>query len=119
MISTLPKKGHLLIAEPSILGDVSFNRSVVLLAEHNSEGSIGFILNKPLSYNINDLMSSCWLCLGLAFCGCVLLRVGWMGFLWWAVLRSFLGLFDVGASSGFRPFCCLFLDDPVLVEELI
>ncbi|HBD27313.1 MAG TPA: transcriptional regulator, partial [Flavobacterium sp.] len=24
MISTLPKKGHLLIAEPSILGDVSF-----------------------------------------------------------------------------------------------
>ncbi|WP_297868437.1 YqgE/AlgH family protein [uncultured Flavobacterium sp.] len=56
MISTLPQKGHLLIAEPSILGDVSFNRSVVLLAEHNSEGSIGFILNKPLSYNINDLI---------------------------------------------------------------
>ena len=56
MISTLPKKGHLLIAEPSILGDVSFNRSVVLLAEHNDEGSIGFILNKPLNYTINDLL---------------------------------------------------------------
>jgi len=56
MISTLPKKGHLLIAEPSTLGDVSFNRSVVLLAEHNSEGSIGFILNKPLNYTINDLL---------------------------------------------------------------
>ena len=56
MISTFPKKGHLLIAEPSILGDVSFNRSVVLLAEHNDEGSIGFILNKPLSYTINDLI---------------------------------------------------------------
>ena len=56
MISTLPKKGHLLIAEPSILGDVSFNRSVVLLAEHNDEGSIGFILNKPLDYTINDLL---------------------------------------------------------------
>ncbi|MCL9769215.1 YqgE/AlgH family protein [Flavobacterium sp. HXWNR69] len=56
MISILPKKGHLLIAEPSILGDVSFNRSVVLLAEHNDEGSIGFILNKPLSYSINDLI---------------------------------------------------------------
>lgn len=56
MISTLPKKGHLLIAEPSILGDVSFNRSVVLLAEHNNEGSIGFILNKPLNYTINDLL---------------------------------------------------------------
>ena len=56
MISTFPKKGHLLIAEPSILGDVSFNRSVVLLAEHNDEGSIGFILNKPLNYTINDLL---------------------------------------------------------------
>lgn len=56
MISTLPKKGHLLIAEPSTIGDVSFNRSVVLLAEHNDEGSIGFILNKPLNYTINDLL---------------------------------------------------------------
>lgn len=56
MISTLPKKGHLLIAEPSILSDISFNRSVVLLAEHNNKGSVGFILNKPLSYNINDLI---------------------------------------------------------------
>lgn len=56
MISTLPKKGHLLIAEPTILGDVSFNRSVILLAEHSEEGSIGFILNKPLNYTINDLI---------------------------------------------------------------
>jgi len=56
MISVLPKKGHLLIAEPSVLGDLSFNRSVVLLAEHNDEGSVGFILNKPLNYTINDLV---------------------------------------------------------------
>mgnify|MGYP001798303391 CR=1 FL=1 len=52
-----PTKGKLLIAEPSLTGDVSFNRSVVLLAEHNQEGSVGFILNKPLDYNINDLIS--------------------------------------------------------------
>lgn len=56
MISILPKKGHLLIAEPSILGDMSFNRSVVLLAEHSGEGFVGFILNKPLGYTINDLV---------------------------------------------------------------
>lgn len=56
MISVLPKKGHLLISEPSSLGDMSFNRSVILLAEHNQEGSVGFILNKPLSYSINDLV---------------------------------------------------------------
>jgi putative transcriptional regulator len=56
MKSILLQKGHLLIAEPSILGDVSFTRSVLLLAEHNNEGSIGFILNKPLNYTINDLL---------------------------------------------------------------
>jgi putative transcriptional regulator len=57
MKSILPQKGHLLIAEPSILGDVSFTRSVILLTEHNAtEGSIGFILNKPLNYTINDLI---------------------------------------------------------------
>ncbi|WP_461532002.1 YqgE/AlgH family protein [Sinomicrobium sp.] len=56
MIALKPKKGHLLIAEPSIIGDVSFNRSVVLLAEHNKQGSIGFILNKPLSFRLNDIV---------------------------------------------------------------
>ena len=57
MVSPKPKKGKLLIAEPSITGDVSFNRSVVLLAEHNDEGSVGFILNKPLEYDISDLIT--------------------------------------------------------------
>ncbi|SHJ70885.1 YqgE/AlgH family protein [Pseudozobellia thermophila] len=56
MIDVKPQKGKLLIAEPSLTGDVSFNRSVVLLAEHNEEGSVGFILNKPLEYFINDLV---------------------------------------------------------------
>ncbi|MBU2997332.1 YqgE/AlgH family protein [Cellulophaga baltica] len=57
MIKTKPNKGKLLIAEPALAGDVSFNRSVVLLAEHNTEGSVGFILNKPLEYMISDLVS--------------------------------------------------------------
>lgn len=56
MISDKLKKGHLLIAEPSIIGDLSFNRSVILLADHNEEGSVGFIINKPLKYTINDLV---------------------------------------------------------------
>lgn len=56
MISDKLKKGHLLIAEPSIIGDLSFNRSVILLADHNDEGSVGFIINKPLKYTINDLV---------------------------------------------------------------
>ncbi len=57
MVELKPKKGKLLIAEPALTGDVSFNRSVVLIAEHNEEGSVGFILNKPLAYNINDLVT--------------------------------------------------------------
>jgi putative transcriptional regulator len=57
MVAEKPKKGKLLIAEPTLSGDVSFNRSIVLLAEHNHEGSVGFILNKPLDYSINDLVT--------------------------------------------------------------
>ena len=56
MTTLKPAKGLLLVAEPSIIGDVSFNRSVVLLAEHNEEGSVGFILNKPLEYTLNDFI---------------------------------------------------------------
>ena len=56
MTTLKPKKGDLLIAEPAIIGDISFNRSIVLLADHNTEGSIGFILNKPLNYTIQDLV---------------------------------------------------------------
>jgi putative transcriptional regulator len=56
MISEKLQKGQLLLAEPSIIGDLSFNRSVILLADHNEEGSVGFILNKPLEYSINDLL---------------------------------------------------------------
>jgi putative transcriptional regulator len=56
MISEKLKKGQLLIAEPSIIGDVSFNRSVILLADHTPDGSVGFIINKPLRYTIHDLV---------------------------------------------------------------
>lgn len=56
MIANKPAKGMLLVAEPSIIGDVSFNRSVVLLAEHSESGSIGFILNKVLDFTLKDLI---------------------------------------------------------------
>ena len=50
------KKGRLLIAEPSILNDNSFNRSIILLTEHTRNNSIGFIINKPLSFKVQDLV---------------------------------------------------------------
>ena len=52
----LLEKGKILIAEPSIIGDTSFNRSIILLVEHGISGSIGFILNKPMNLNISDLI---------------------------------------------------------------
>ena len=48
-----PKKGRILISDP-FLPDPYFKRSVVLLVEHNDEGSLGFILNKPLEANLGD-----------------------------------------------------------------
>ena len=50
------KKGTLLIAEPTGLSDLNFNRSVILLVEHNESGSVGFILNKKLNYSTKDLI---------------------------------------------------------------
>lgn len=50
-----PDKGKLLISEPFLL-DYYFKRSVVLLAEHNEEGSFGVIMNKPISAGFNDIV---------------------------------------------------------------
>lgn len=52
-----PEKGLLLIAEP-FLGDPSFDRSVILLTEHNEEGSVGFVLNRPLDLRIEQVMDA-------------------------------------------------------------
>lgn len=56
MTTLKPEKGKLLIAEPSIIGDLSFNRAIILLAEENEKGFVGFILNKPLEYTLKDLV---------------------------------------------------------------
>ncbi len=50
-----PGRGKILISEP-LMGDFYFKRSVVLLAEHNEEGSFGLIMNKPLSAKFNEIV---------------------------------------------------------------
>ncbi len=52
-----PGKGKLLISEPFLL-DYYFKRSVVLLAEHNEEGSFGIIMNKPVSAKFNEIVKN-------------------------------------------------------------
>ena len=51
-----PSKGKLLISEP-FMNDTNFERSVVLLCEHNEEGSFGFILNNPTQATLQDVMT--------------------------------------------------------------
>ena len=48
--------GKLLIAEPSVFGDQNFHRSIVIMVEKKESGFLGFILNKPLSYEIKDVL---------------------------------------------------------------
>ena len=50
-----PERGKILISEP-LLMDYYFKRSVVLLAEHNEEGTFGVIMNKPLSVRLNEVV---------------------------------------------------------------
>ncbi len=48
-------KGDLLISEP-YLPDPNFERTVVLICEHNEEGSVGFVLNKPSHLKLEDVL---------------------------------------------------------------
>ncbi|MFZ4522583.1 MAG: YqgE/AlgH family protein [Bacteroidales bacterium] len=52
---TKPKQGSILISEPS-LRDFYFRQSVILLAEHNEEGSFGVIINKPIEARMKDII---------------------------------------------------------------
>jgi len=52
----IPEKGKILISEP-FLPDTFFNRTIVYLADHNAEGSVGFILNKKLEIKVCDAIS--------------------------------------------------------------
>jgi len=53
--SKIAAKGKLLISEPALLDDY-FERSVVLLADHNEDGSFGVILNKPINIKLNEMI---------------------------------------------------------------
>ena len=53
----LPRQGGLLISAP-FLRDYHFSRTVVLVVEHNDEGSMGIVLNKSFSnlMTLNELV---------------------------------------------------------------
>lgn len=52
-----PLKGRILIAEPFLQG-YYFSRSIILLTEHNEEGTVGLVLNKPLEITLDKVLNS-------------------------------------------------------------
>lgn len=51
----VPKAGNVLLSEP-FLDDPYFGRKVVLLCEHNEEGSFGFVLNNFVDIDVDEVM---------------------------------------------------------------
>ena len=50
-----PLKGRFLVSEP-FMSDANFQRTVVLLVEHNVEGSLGFVLNRQLNVSLPEMV---------------------------------------------------------------
>ncbi len=50
-----PSRGALLVAEP-FLNEGCFRRAVVCLAEYSEEGALGFVLNAPTHFTLDELL---------------------------------------------------------------
>ena len=53
--TTGPLAGRLLVATP-LLGDPNFERTVVLMLAHGSEGALGVVLNRPTGTRADELV---------------------------------------------------------------
>lgn len=51
----IPRKGCVLLSEP-FLNDPFFKRTVILLCEHNEEGSFGFVLNNYIDVSLEEVI---------------------------------------------------------------
>jgi len=49
-----PSQGKILISEPSLI-DFFFKQSVILLTEHNENGTFGLIINKPTHLKLSEV----------------------------------------------------------------
>lgn len=66
---TAPQKGKVLISDPFLV-DAYFKRTVVLITENNeTEGSVGFILNKATDLKFNEIVSDAPFYNGLIYMG--------------------------------------------------
>lgn len=54
-LSHQPEAGKLLISEP-FMGDENFERTVILLCEHNANGSFGLVINQKTQLTLADII---------------------------------------------------------------
>lgn len=54
-MATESLRGHLLVASPALV-DPNFARAVVLITEHNEEGALGVVLNRPSETPVEDVV---------------------------------------------------------------
>ena len=47
--------GRLLVANP-LLGDPKFSRSVVLMIEHDADGALGLVINRPSETRVAEII---------------------------------------------------------------
>lgn len=47
---------HFLIAMPN-LGDPLFSQTVTYICEHNEQGAMGFVINRPINLNLKDVLA--------------------------------------------------------------
>lgn len=50
-----PETGRLLIAEP-YLSEPDFSRSVIFIADHGDEGTVGFAMNRPTNHTLSEVL---------------------------------------------------------------
>ena len=49
------QKGDLLIADPSIIGDETFHRSIIMITAIHEKSPMGFIINKPFDFPLKEV----------------------------------------------------------------
>ncbi|WP_127474700.1 YqgE/AlgH family protein [Sulfurivermis fontis] len=55
MTETASLRNHFLIAMPQ-LADPNFSHTVTYICEHNAEGSLGIVINRPLEITLGDVL---------------------------------------------------------------
>lgn len=49
------KKGEILVSNYTLINDIEFNKTLILIVESNNEGIVGFVFNKESEYKLSDI----------------------------------------------------------------